>query len=264
MRTIFLLISISVAPLAPAAAQQFEPSSEQQMVRLVNAERAKAGLPPLASDERLTQVARQHSALMAEKRTLSHQFGGELGVRQRIATTSLRFNYSGENVAYDADIQHAHEELMHSPPHRENILRADYNAIGVGVVRKGTMIYVTQDFANRLPELSVDAAETRIDAAFAQLRRRAGERPLPWIPRPELRQMACSMAANDHLSAQGVSRIPKVSRVVVYTATEIDKLPTNMQKLVDESASGYSLGACFSKSASYPNAVYWVVAVTYF
>lgn len=246
------------------AAQQFEPSDEQELVGLLNQERSRAGLPQLVVDDRLTQLARTHSALMAEKMSLSHQFRGEPGLKERVATTTLRFNYSGENVAYDADAQQAHSGLMHSPPHRENILSPNYNAIGIGVVRKGTMIYVTQDFAKRLPEVSVNAAEQTIEQAFSRLRQSAGAAPLSLLPRPELRQLACEMANNDNLDAKKPGLIPKVREVVVYTATELERLPGNMQRLKDEKASGYSLGACFSKSASYPNAVYWVVVVTYF
>ena len=255
---------ILVGLASTAAAQQFEPRDEQEMVHLVNQERARAGLPQLAVDERLTEVARRHSLLMADKMTLSHQFGGEPGLQQRIATTALRFNFSGENVAYDADALQAHSGLMHSPPHRENILSPNFNAVGIGVVRQGTMIYVTEDFARRLPEVSLEAAEQTIEQAFARLRQTAGGPPLPLRPRPELRRLACQMAQKDALDAQKPGRILNVRDVVVYTATELDKLPTNMQKLKNQKGSGYSVGACFSKSASYPNPVYWVIVVTYF
>jgi uncharacterized protein YkwD len=40
---------------------------------------------------------------------------------------------------------------MHSPHHRENLLNADYNVAGFAVVRTGSMIYVTEDFAHGLP-----------------------------------------------------------------------------------------------------------------
>ncbi len=262
-----LFIVIILAALAnpfTASAQEFDSAAEERLVNLVNRERVKAGLPELALDERLAGVARQHSSMMAEKRAIAHQFEGELGVKQRVATTTLHFNYSGENVALDSDIEQAHVGLMNSPPHRHNLLSPDYNAIGVGVVRSGSTIYVTEDFANRLPELSVDGAEKRIAAAFTELREGVRAHPLPLIPRPGLRQMACEMAATDNLSTQAATRIPNASNVVVYTATEIDKLPGNMHRLKNENASGYSLGVCFSKSASYSNAVYWVVVVTYY
>ena len=76
--------------------------------------------------------------------------------------------------------------------------------------------------------------------------------------------MACEMANNDYLDAKIAGTTSMACEVLCYTATELERLPGNMQKLRTEKASGYSVGACFSKSASYPNAVYWVVVVTYF
>ncbi|HWR37664.1 MAG TPA: CAP domain-containing protein [Clostridia bacterium] len=247
-----------------ALAQQYDRSSEQELVRLVNEERAKAGLGTLETDDRLTQVARQHSELMAEKNALSHQFGGEPNVLRRIASTTLRFNSSGENVAFDATARRAHVGLMNSPPHRANIMRSGFNVIGVGVVRKGDLIYVTQNFAHRLPEISIVEAEQIIAKAFASLRKSAGANTLPQRRNPELRKIACDMANDDRLNASALRGIDGVRNMVVYTATELDKLPSSAQKLREEQASGYSVGACFAKSASYPNAVYWVALVTYF
>lgn len=249
---------------AAAMAQSLDPSSEQELVRLVNGERARAGLQPLSVDERLTQVARQHSQTMADKNALSHQFGGEPGVRQRIAATDIRFNYSGENVAYDANAERAHDGLMHSPPHRANILKPEFNAIGIGVVRQGNVIYVTQDFARRLPEVSINDAEQQIASAFARLRESAGANVPPRKPAPELRDAACDMARDDRLNPRAAQRLKDVHNVVVYTATELDKLPSSAQQLKTEAASAYSVGVCSAKSASYPNAVYWVALVTYF
>ena len=256
------VIALFVASLA--AAQQFEPASEQQIVQLVNLERAKAGLPPLTVDERLTRIAREHSQLLAAQHALSHQFPGEPDVRHRVAATGLRFDISGENVAYDADAASAHRSLMNSPPHRANILRPQFTAIGIGVVRSGNLIYVTEDFAHRLQELSPDQAEAAIVKNFAALRRSNGFPPLPLRPQDGLRELACDMARNDRLETDIARDIPKVSNVVVWTATEPQKLPENMQRLRNTKASGWSLGSCFASSNRYPNPVWWIVAVTYF
>jgi Cysteine-rich secretory protein family len=247
-----------------AVAQQVEPASEQEMVQLVNAERVKAGLSPLVVDERLTRIARQHSQLMAAKHGLSHQFPGEPDVRHRVTATGLRFNYSGENVAYDANAASAHRSLMNSPPHRANILRPEFTAIGVGVIRSGDLIYVTEDFAHRLEELSPDQAEAAIVKSFAALRRSNGFPPLPLRHQDGLRELACDMARNDRLETDIARDIQNVRAVVVWTATEPQKLPENLQKLRDTKASGWSLGSCFASSGRYPNPVWWNVAVTYF
>jgi hypothetical protein len=255
---------VAAVLVCSARAQNVDPSGEQQLVQLVNAERAKQGLGALEVDQRLTEIARKHSELMSERGMLSHQFPNEPDMRARVATTGMRFNFSGENVAYDSDIESAHVGLMHSPKHKENILRPQFNAIGIGVVRKGTVLYVTEDFAERLPEMSLSQAEQTIANSFSALRRQAGAQPLQRVELPALRNEACEMAKADKLSPAAARTINNVRNVVVWTATDLADLPPTLQKLRNAPASGYSLGACFASSKSYPNAVYWVVLVTYF
>lgn len=258
--------SVIVALLLTYAsqAQQYNPAGEEWMVNAVNAERAKQGLSPLEIDPRLTEIARKHSVRMSEAGELSHQFNGEPSVRSRAAGTGMRLNFSGENVAFDSKVETAHSGLMLSPPHHENIMKPEYNVIGIGIVHRGNRFYVTQDFARRLPEMSVNDAENEIAKRFAGIRRSAGTRPLPRIERPELRTATCEMARTDSLSARLVPRFKDMQNIVVWTATELDQLPANLTKLRSSSASGYSLGACLAPSASYPNAVYWVALVTYY
>jgi uncharacterized protein YkwD len=250
--------------LTCAAQAQYEPEAERWMLGAVNSERAKAGLPALELDQRLTEIARKHSVRMSREGELSHQFNGEPSVRTRVTSTGIRFNFSGENVAFDSKIETAHSGLMLSPPHHENIMKPEYNAIGIGIVRKGTRLYVTQDFARRLPDVSVNDAEQTIADGFARIRRSAGTRPLKRIVRPELRTVACEMAKNDSLSPELVPNFNGMQNVVIWTATDLDDLPGNLKQLKTTPASGYSLGACLATSASYPNPVFWVALITYY
>ena len=257
-----LLLGLVLASVAQA--QEYDPAAEEWMVNAVNAERAKQGLAALQVDPRLTEIARKHSVRMSEARELSHQFNGEPVVRSRVASTGMRFNYSGENVAFDSKIETAHSGLMLSAPHHENIMKPEYNAIGIGIVHKGTRLYVTQDFARRLPEISVNDAEDAIAKSFAGIRRSAGSQPLRRIEQPALRNAACEMARTDSLTAEQVPHFKNMQNIVVWTATELDRLPENLMKLRSSRASGYSLGACLAPSTSYPDAVYWVALVTYY
>lgn len=260
-----ILIALAiVASTLTAYAQQIDLAAEQKMVQLVNAERAKAGLPALQVDDRLTQIARKHSRLQASKRSLSHQFPGEPDVRHRVAATGLRFDISGENVAYDAEAVSANRELMNSPPHRANILRPQFTAIGIGVVRSGNLIYVTEDFAHKLQEISPDQAEAEIITGFAGLRKSNGLAPLPLQKQAGMRQLACDMAHNNRLETDLARDIPNVRSVIVWTATDPRKLPADLVKIRNTKASGWSLGSCFASSGRYPNPVWWNVAVTYF
>jgi hypothetical protein len=260
----FILTILFFAAVGAGGAQQIEPAAEQEIVQLVNAERARAGLQPLAEDPRLTEIARQHSRLMLSRATLSHQFDGEPDVRHRVISSGIRFDMSGENVAYDRDAASAHRSLMNSPPHKANILRPEFTAVGVGVVRTGDSIYVTQDFARGLQEFSPTQAESAVSRSFGELQRNSGMAPLKLMSQPSLRQLACQMAREDRLETDLARDIANVKNVLVWTASNPQKLPEDMQKLRTAKASGWSVGACFASSRHYQNPVWWFVSVTYF
>lgn len=239
-------------------------SAAQQLFQLTNQEREKNGLQPLAWDDRLAKAAVEHAQLMVEQGALSHQFSGEASVRDRIAATNLHFDRSGENVAYDDNAEDANRGLMNSPPHRANILSPDYNAIGIGAVQKGDLLYVAEDFARRLPDYTTDKVEQIIAGEIAQVRARHSDNPLAQVQDPALRAQACQMAQEDKLITSGL-KTPKPPRYTVsYTATDPAKLPSNaMAPIMNQTMRAFSVGACYAKSASHPNALYWVALTFY-
>ena len=250
----------------PAQARRtvFAPDDEQEILRLVNRERQSRGLAPLASDERLQQAARQHSQRMAAANQIGHQFAGEPEFELRLR--AVRFDVSGENVALASDASTAHTALMHSPHHRDNILDSEYNSIGIGVVRTAKRVFVTQDFAHRLPEASVEQVEKQVAFHLNRGRNAAGAPILPLVPAPELRSRACEMAASDRLNPQAgmlLNTSPKVSTSVAFTAIDLAQIPDSLQKLQSRPASAFSVGACYQSSASYENPVFWILVVTY-
>ncbi len=243
---------------------QSEADAERRLFELANQERTQRGLKPYELNDKLTKAAREHSELMANRKTLSHQFPGELPLRTRLANTGLAFNTDGENVAYDSKVDGLHEGWMASPPHRANILKKEFTAVGIGVVKVGRYYYATQDFARSLPGYSANDAEKIISAAFDNLRQKSGARVLERVDDARLRDIACRMAKADKLDTDTPRGFENVQNVVVYTVPEPQRLPSNMQKLASVSASGYSLGACYASSKSQPSNVYWVAFVTYF
>jgi Cysteine-rich secretory protein family len=245
-------------------ASSADSSAAQELFQLTNQEREKNGLQPLAWDDRLAKAAAEHAQLMAEHEELSHQFSGEPSVRDRIAATNLHFDRSGENVAYDDNPTDANRGLMNSPPHRANILSPDYNAIGIAAVQKGDLLYVVEDFARRLPDYTTDKVEQIIAAELAQVRARHSGYPLERVEDPALRAQACQMAQEDKLITSGL-KTPKPARYIVsYTATDPSKLPSNtMAPILNPTTRSFSLGACYAKSASHPNALYWVALTFY-
>jgi len=247
-----------------AQAKQFDTAGEAQLVELLNQERSKQGLQPLTVDERLTKAARKHTELMVQHGQLSHQFEGEPPPQIRFSNENLPSDRQSENVALNSlDVASAHDGLMHSPPHRAAILDPAFNVVGVGVLRSGEDIYVTEDFARKLPEYSEPQAEASAQAAIEQYAKSHGLRAPERKPQLQLRHMACAMALTDALNGNDAMRLPGVHGVLAWTADDPAQLPKGIAQVLSPQTAGYSLGACFAPSVSHPGGVYWVLMVTY-
>ncbi len=263
-KTILQVLVLCLLAAGRATTQQFDPHAEQELVRMTNQERARAGLPSLKVDDRLTEAARAHSAMMARQDKLSHRLPGEPALPNRLAAMNLRFDNDAENIAYDSAVEGAHIGLMHSPPHRANILSPRYNTVGVGVVRSGDMYWVTQDFAHRLQEYSANEAENAIVAAWQHERERAHEAPTPVLHMPQLRRMACAMARRGKLDTGSPLRLPNAQSAAAYTTADPAQLPSSaVQKARDGSVTRLGVGACFADGPKYPPGVWWVEMVFY-
>lgn len=124
-------------------------ASEQKMLDLLNAERAKVGLGILVWDERLAEVARTHSRDMFARGYFAHEDPDGNSPFDRMNTAGITYEAAGENLAYAANVSLAHNGLMRSPGHRANILEAEFGKVGIGVIDGG--IYgkmFTQNFTN--------------------------------------------------------------------------------------------------------------------
>lgn len=263
MLRIFMPLLLVAASLAQSSAN-FNPQGEQQIFQLLNRERHSRGLSTLVFDDRLQWAARKHSQLMASRGEVEHQLAGEPKLAIRLGEVALRYDASGENVARTSNPERAHVALMNSPGHRANILDPQFNAVGIGVVNTPDGIYVTQDFARRLPNASVEEAEERTAANLNKLRRGVGLVNWKRVPAPELRRRACEMAARDKLNPGLGLLSTKVSNSVAFTAIDLNQIPSSLDRLKISSASGFSVGACYATSATYENPVFWIVVVTYF
>jgi hypothetical protein len=245
-------------------AQVCDTGGGKQLVDLVNRERAFAGLASLAVDDRLMRAACKHTSLLTQHKVLSHQFEEEAILPIRFAEENLRSSRQAENVAQEMDVPGAHAALMNSPEHRATILSSQYTAIGVGVMRLGNKLYVTEDFAYRLPDYSEAQAAAVLDEAITKRARASGMAAPMRKPQAKLAKMACDMALNDALDGQKAATLPAVQDVFAWTAYDLNALPRRVQSRLEQPlTAGYSLGACFAASVSHPEGVYWVVMVTY-
>lgn len=108
--------------------------AEQEIVALVNRDRARAGLPPVAADPRLAAIARAHCQDM-----IAHDFVGHLSPRtgtamDRVRRAGLRPDIVFENVGRAYSPDQAESGFLGSPGHRGNLLDPRARRIGVGVV----------------------------------------------------------------------------------------------------------------------------------
>ncbi|RKN85358.1 peptidoglycan-binding protein [Paenibacillus ginsengarvi] len=123
---------------------------EQMLIELVNKARQAAGLLPLAADAKLSEVARLKSEDMAEHNYFSHDsptYGSPFDMMDHFGIT---YSTAAENIACNESVQAAHETLMKSPGHRDNIMARSFTHIGVGIVEGGKCgKIVTQQFIAR-------------------------------------------------------------------------------------------------------------------
>jgi uncharacterized protein YkwD len=133
-----------------------EAETERATLCLLNARRAEAGLGPLKPSRTLARAARRHSADMGARRFFAHDTPNGTPPEERIGAAGYpRTGVTvGENLAWGEETAATPAEIvegwMNSPGHRANILRPEFEEIGVGLayeppapVRERAAVYTT-------------------------------------------------------------------------------------------------------------------------
>ncbi|MEK4027957.1 CAP domain-containing protein [Pseudobacillus sp. FSL P4-0506] len=130
------------------ASEQLKEGLEYQLFDLTNAARVNHHLPILTWNNPVKETARKHSADMAKQNYFSHTNLRGQSPFDRMKADHIFFTTAGENLAYGQfSSVFAHEGLMNSLGHRENILRPEYRFLGVGVAfNKESQPYYTENF----------------------------------------------------------------------------------------------------------------------
>ncbi len=132
---------------------------EQQVIDLVNQERASRGLNPMKRSQGLTNAARFQAADMSQDNYFSHDTMDRVGEKlvkmcgpwERIANYYSGAN--GENAAAGySSPQDVMNAWMNSKGHRANILNPDTRSIGVGFYQGSGdyHFYWVQDFGTKI------------------------------------------------------------------------------------------------------------------
>jgi len=153
-----LALLTAVAPAAPAEARSSAglDSAEQRLLKLMNAERARAGRGPLRANRRLSRSADYHSGDMLRGNFFAHASSNGASFQKRVRRFG-RFKRTGENLAFmprrrGGDVAAAVVRAwMRSAVHRDALLSPVFRRAGLGL-RAGRLgsrpvTVVTVDFA---------------------------------------------------------------------------------------------------------------------
>jgi uncharacterized protein YkwD len=115
---------------------------EQRVHHLINQHRISNNLPPLTTNDIITQQARIHSRSMAKKKVRFSHDG--FGKRAERISRFLPYKIAAENVAYNkgySDCAHqAVKAWLRNTKHRKNI-RGNYGLTGIGVAKNPEGVY---------------------------------------------------------------------------------------------------------------------------
>ncbi|MBY9081716.1 hypothetical protein KIH86_04980 [Paenibacillus sp. HN-1] len=105
----------------------------KEVVSLVNAERAKAGLAPLKALDSLNKVAAAKATDMRSNNYFSHTSPTYGSPFDMMKSFGVSFGYAGENIAMGQKTpQQVMNDWMNSAGHKANILSKNFDSIGVG------------------------------------------------------------------------------------------------------------------------------------
>lgn len=128
--------------------EELKEGFEYQLFDLTNAARVNHGLSILSWEESVRETARNHSKDMADNNYFNHTNLEGQSPFDRMKEDDIAFRMAGENLATgQLSSIFAHEGLMNSLGHRENILQSGFESLGVGVAfNEESRPYYTENF----------------------------------------------------------------------------------------------------------------------
>jgi len=133
-----LILAVAISTVLPATAQADTVSDEATFVAKINALRASKGLGSLQVDPVLVAKARLWAAGMAAAGKIWHSTLSD-GVTED-------WKKLGENVGMGGSVDGLHDAFVASPHHYENLVDPAFGYVGIGVVKSGSTLYVSEVF----------------------------------------------------------------------------------------------------------------------
>ena len=221
---------IGLTTLVPHLHAQQRTASEQYLFDALNAARSAAGLPALTWSEALTTAAASHTERMRKEESLSHQFDEEPDLPERILATGTHFTVIAENIGLSDSAMEMHGAFMNSPDHRDNMLDAKINAVGIAVREEHGELWVVEDFAKTIVELPTEEQERQV----AALLKGAG-----------LKKVESTASARDTCRMTSGFAGDRPAFMVRFSSADLTRLPAQLAARLAQGGIGEAaVGAC--------------------
>jgi len=223
------IFGVAFVPLA-----RTQSPDEQKLVDLTNEARAQGGLKPVAWDPELATAARTHAQLMVEQQAISHQYPGEEDLATRAEKAGAKFSVIAENLAMGTSPGQIHGAWMVSQAHRDNLMNANVNRIGVSIVPARGALFAVVDFSEGVDSMSQTQVEDVVGKGIAA---------------KGLTLMSDATGARKYCAlAQGVSSASlglNAHFLMRWQAPDIAKLPPELEKALSSGQfKQAAVGAC--------------------
>lgn len=150
-------VTLLVARPGRTPAAQAANDIAENILGMLNSERAAHGLRALTMNAQLIRSAHGHNLDMARQNTMSHQLPHEAYFATRIERAGYHYSWAGENIGWNSEMNLAgvreletmmYHEKAPNDGHRKNILSTHYTNVGIDVHfdRINGKVWLTQDF----------------------------------------------------------------------------------------------------------------------
>lgn len=137
--------SAPTEPTEPSDSSEYNEAYADEVIRLVNIEREKYGLPALSKKADVTQAAEIRSKEITQ--SFSHTRPDGTSMSTIANELGISYRSIGENIAYGyPSPESVVNGWMNSDGHRKNILSSSFNGIGVGCYKQNGTLYWAQVF----------------------------------------------------------------------------------------------------------------------
>ncbi len=196
--------------------------AEARMFLLLNNARKAAGVRPLLPDAELREIALGHSEDMADNGFFGHVSPTSGTPEDRARRSGVLVAVFGENVANAPTPEAAHQGLMDSPGHRQNMLRPEFTHVGIAATKQGNTLFITMNFGRRPSPAVVPTNAAQLEAALSTLR--AAKNLAPAAPDPIYRVAA---QAGADAMAKGEDLDGVSDAINEATRREVDRLQSS-------------------------------------